>query len=113
MSSGPPLSRLMSSQVIVDHTATLLLKAEQLMYFEWWWANKINHGNNYFKITLMTSTGMNTVVAAFSKNGKGAAIMSGLYYRLVCNLTALELPSLAIPEDLAKNVAKQNGLKMP
>ena len=57
MSSGPPASRLMSSYVIADHSGLLALNDGQLVYFEWWYTNKINHGNEWFKINLMTAAG--------------------------------------------------------
>ncbi|MCJ8337571.1 MAG: hypothetical protein MJK10_03790 [Pseudomonadales bacterium] len=93
MSAGPPVSRLMSSQIIIDHVATLLLTSEQLQFFELWWFSKTNQGDDWFNIELMTGAGLNTVAARFAKNGKGRAVMDGKYYRLKCNLITLDLPS--------------------
>ena len=93
MSAGPPVSRSLSSQLIIDHEATLLLTPVQLQFFELWWFSKTNQGNDWFNVELMTGAGLNTVAARFSKNGKGRAVMDGQYYRLKCHLVTLDLPS--------------------
>ena len=98
MSAGAPLSRLMSKNLIVDHVGALELKQDELSYFEWWYYNKINYGNDYFKIQLMTATGYNTVVAKFAKNGKGQVSKTGITYKLTCKLIAMQLFGVTLTE---------------
>jgi hypothetical protein len=112
MSSGPPTSRLMSTHIIADHSGKLELLDGELSYFEWWYANKINHGNDYFKINLMTGAGFNTVVAKFAKNGKGAATIKGMRYTLNCKLIVIELPTLALTEQEAIALANSGTFKL-
>jgi hypothetical protein len=112
MSSGPPISRLMSTHIIAEHTGRLELLDGELSYFEWWYANKINHGNDYFKINLMTGSGFNTVAAKFAKNGLGTASMKGNRHSVTCNLIAEELPSLALTEEQAISLAKTGTFKL-
>ncbi len=104
MSSGAPTSRLLSRQMISDHTGKLQLSAEELLYFEWWYANKINYGNSWFTIDLMTGVGRSNVAAMFAKNGKGAAQLSGLKYTVSCQLITVELPVTAMTEQEVKDL---------
>lgn len=120
MSSGAPVSRLLTKHVITEHTGTLILTAEELMYFDWWYANEINYGNSYFKIDLMTGSGRSNVAAIFAKNGKGAARLSGLRYSVTCKLITVELPVASLSEQEVKDLmiagsyqleASVNGLR--
>jgi hypothetical protein len=120
MSSGAPASRLLTKHTITDHTGTLHLTAEELMYFDWWYANEINHGNSYFKIDLMTGAGRTNVAAMFAKNGKGAATLSGLRYTVTCKLITVEQPVASLTEQEVKDLmiagsyqleASVNGLR--
>jgi len=112
MSSGPPATRLTSNYIITDHKGRLELKDGELAYFEWWYINKINHGNDWFKINLMSGSGMNTVVAKFAKNGKGSPTLSRMLYTLTCNLIALELPSSTLTEQEAIDLAQTGTFKL-
>jgi len=112
MSSGPPTSRLNSTYIIADHSGVLDLTMGELAYFEWWYHNKINHGDSYFKINLITGGGLNTVVAKFAKNGKGAVSIKGLGYSLTCKLIALELPSIALTEEQAIDLINKDILSL-
>ena len=112
MSAGPPATRLMSTSIIADHNGKLDLNDGELAYFEWWYANKINHGNDWFKVKLLTGAGRNTVVAKFAKNGKGGPQLSGLRFSVTCKLTVLELPAIALSEQDAIALVKTGTFKM-
>ena len=112
MSPGLPASRLMSTYVIADHSGLLALNDGELVYFEWWYTNKINHGNNWFKINLMTAAGMNSVPAKFAKNGKGIASLDRMRYSLPCKLIAVELPSITLTEAEVKTLVQTGAFKL-
>ncbi len=96
LGQGMPVSQLQSRQTVVDLQGTLLLSQQDIRYFEWWWANVINHGNDYFKMPLITGAGVDTVVAKFAENGRGASTLSGLKYRVSCRLIITELPGVRL-----------------
>lgn len=92
MSSGPELSRLVSRTLVSDVTGQLALTEGELLYFEWWYLNKINYGNDWFKIQLMTPAGLNTVAAKFTKSGKGAPTRRGIKHTVRCKLMTVGSP---------------------
>ena len=98
MAAGPPRSRLMSKQTIADLNGTLLLSEAYLQHFNWWWVNAIDHGNDLFTMQLMTGAGLNTVVAKFASNGRGASLMSGQHFRMSCKLIVIELPGVGLDD---------------
>ncbi|MCJ8337570.1 MAG: hypothetical protein MJK10_03785 [Pseudomonadales bacterium] len=108
MPGSPPVSRLMSSQLIMDHEATLLLTPAQLQIFEQWWYSNINQGDSWFNIELKTGAGLNTVPAKFAQNGKGRAVMDGNYYRLKCHLITSDLPAATLTEDQSTQLLQTN-----
>lgn len=104
LGQGMSVSQLQSRQTVVDLQGTLLLSQQDIRYFEWWWVNVINHGNDYFKMPLRTEAGLNTVVAKFAMNGRGAAMLSGVKYRVGCRLIITELPGMRLSEQHNKDL---------
>ncbi|BBB29379.1 hypothetical protein [Neptunomonas japonica] len=98
MYSGPGISRLISRFTITDYQASLLFSKGEELYFRWWISNKLNHGNDYFAMPLLTGAGMNTVAAIFSKNGIGASVLDGNRYRINIKLTSFALPAESMTE---------------
>lgn len=98
MYSGPGISRLISHFTITDYQASLLFSKGEELYFRWWIANKLNHGNDYFAMPLLTGAGINTVAAMFSKKGIGASVLDGNRYRINIKLTSFALPAELLTE---------------
>ncbi|WP_028471285.1 Ig-like domain-containing protein [Neptunomonas japonica] len=98
MYSGPGISRLISRFTITDYQASLLFSKGEELYFRWWIANKLNHGNDYFAMPLLTGAGINTVAAMFSKKGIGASVLDGNRYRISIKLTSFALPAELLTE---------------
>ncbi|MCV6612447.1 MAG: hypothetical protein OIF55_16925 [Amphritea sp.] len=98
MEAGAGVSRLKSRYTVVEYQFELLLTAAQEAYFRWWIAAKINMGNDWFAMPLLTGAAVNTVAAQFSKKGIGASVKSGRFFRVKCKAVSFELPSEQLEE---------------
>lgn len=99
MAGGEDRTRLTSRDVLRDHWFDLRLTPGQLAYFEWWVQAKIDMGESWFEIDLLSGAGMNTSVAKIVKIGPPTR--QGMRYRVAVQLLTRARPSVALTEEQA------------
>ena len=108
MSSGPPVTRLLSRDVIVDHYFDLKLTDGQLAYFEWWLVNRIGEGEDWFLIKLRSGAGLNECKAKFVQIGE--AKRQGLSNVVSVQLMTRDRPELTLTQQQAELLARYDSL---
>jgi len=112
MTVGAGVSRLTSRYVVSDCTMTLQLTDGEEAYFRWWVHNRINLGNDYFRMPIRTGAGINDTAVRFAPKGIGPTQRAGTRCRIQCKLTTVGSVAATLTEPLVTELAETNVLSL-
>ena len=108
MMVGPGISHLISHYTVSDCAFTLRLSNGEEGYFRWWLANKINHGNSWFKMKIRTGEGLRYMPCHIASDGIGNSQYQNGSWTIACQLIVIGHPAEAMTETAAETLL-QNG----
>jgi len=110
MSSGPPKSRQVTRDQIVDHYFSLSFTFEEEAYFRWWVKHRIEMGNAWCELPLHTGAGMANCPAFFVNIGDSTRF--GGRYQINCQALTRTKPGEELTETQVLALLDYGALKL-
>jgi hypothetical protein len=112
MTVGAGVSRLTSRYVVSDCTMTLQLTDGEEAYFRWWVHNRINLGNDYFRMPIRTGAGINDTAVRFAPGGIGQSQRAGARWRIQCKLEMVGSVATTLAELLIRELVETSAISL-